>query len=146
MDVKDILVASEIGWGLAFALPFARWWTKSFVIKAIGLRPNSSVEYSYNDITLSCWSINLLRKAKEVPWPCCMELFFLVREHRHYPIHSYIFVVTSFCYEFKFLFGLGGGGGDGRIVIRSTHQPFFELLAQLAPLQIHGNSFCSYRV
>ena len=39
-----------------------------------------------------------------------------------------------------------GGGGVGRIVIRFTHQPFFELLAQLDPLQIHGNSFCSYRV
>ena len=67
MDVKDILVASEIGWGLTFALPFARWWTKSFVIKAIRLQPNSSVEYSYNDVALSCWSIDLLRKAKEVP-------------------------------------------------------------------------------
>ena len=30
--------------------------------------------------------------------------------------------------------------------IKFTHLPFFGLLAQLAPLQIHGNSSCSYRV
>ena len=67
LDVKDILVASEIGCGLALALPSARWRTKSFVIKASRLRPNSSVEYSYNGIAFSCWFIQLLRKAKEVP-------------------------------------------------------------------------------
>jgi len=30
-----ILVATEIGRGLAGAPPFARWWTKSFITKAI---------------------------------------------------------------------------------------------------------------
>ena len=40
----------------------------------------------------------------------------------------------------------GGGGEEREREIKFNHLSFFGLLAQLAPLQIHGNSSCSYRV
>jgi hypothetical protein len=82
-----ILVATEIGRGLAGAPPFARWWTKSFITKAIWLRINFTVNHSYNDIAFNRSSRNLLRKANEVPWPCCLKLSLFAREHGHYAIH-----------------------------------------------------------
>ena len=91
-----ILVASEIDGGLAGAPPFLRWWTKSFVTKAFWLWPNSTIKHSYNDVAFNRSSTNFLRKPNEVPWSCCKKLFLFARDHRHYAIHSYIFIVMTF--------------------------------------------------
>lgn len=49
----DLLVASEIGVGMARALPFARWWAKSFIAEASGFGPDSGIQHSNDDITLN---------------------------------------------------------------------------------------------
>ena len=84
-----VLVTGKIGWDLAWALPFFRWRTQTFVIKARGLGPNTSVKNSNDDITFECASFNLLWKSNEVPWLCCMQLLFFARKHRHHTLLSY---------------------------------------------------------
>ena len=91
----DLLVAGEIGYGLASALPFAWRWAKSFVFEAIRLGPNSGVKHSNDDVAFDSCSLNLLGETNEVPWPCCVELFPFIREHRNHLIHSWKLDVTN---------------------------------------------------
>ena len=59
MIILIIVVASEIGWRLTSTLPFAWWWTESFITETRRLRLDPRIKHSNENIAFSCRHITL---------------------------------------------------------------------------------------
>lgn len=91
------LVASEVRWGLATALPFAGGRTKTCVVKALGFRPDSGVQHSDDDITLGLRSLGIDREAHEIPWSSRVQLLFGAREHGDHSFQAWKIITQDAC-------------------------------------------------
>lgn len=91
----SILVAGEIWWRLASALPFGRRWTETCIVETLGFRPDAGVQHCDDDITLCLRSVDIWREAHEVPWSRCVQLLFGTRKHRHHSFQAWIININQ---------------------------------------------------